>query len=37
VWPLPVAEAVEKVNRVCKDTEENWQAVVAKIVELLEE
>lgn len=31
------AEAADELDRLCKDTEENWRAVVAKIAELLEE
>jgi hypothetical protein len=30
-------EAAEELDRLCKDTEDNWQAAVAKIEELLEE
>jgi len=31
------AEAVEELDRLCKDTEESWRATVVKIEELLEE
>jgi hypothetical protein len=30
------AEAAEELDRLCEDTEERWQAAVAKIAELLE-